>query len=93
MLRSFVFAATVTVAALTAASAGAQSSQRSMIDLLKDGYQIADYELGTISINRFQVAERALLVKGASVYTCAFRVERAEAGAEPTKRSICTPIS
>ena len=73
-------------------AAGAQSAQRTMPDLLADGYEIVDYELGTISINRFQVVERAMLVKGASVYTCSFRVERDEASDEPEKRSICTPI-
>lgn len=68
--------------------AGEQTISR----LLAAGYEIVDYEVGAIQINRFQIVERVLLVREASVYTCSFRVERDPATDEPRKVSICTPV-
>lgn len=66
--------------------------QKTVTELLQEGYEIVDYELVTIRVNRFQAQERALLVKGASLYSCTFRVERNERTNEPEKVSICVPV-
>lgn len=68
--------------------------QKTITDLLKEGYAILDYELVTVRINRFQAQERVLLVKeqAASVYTCTFQISRNEARDEPEKISVCVPV-
>ncbi|MGF1607648.1 MAG: hypothetical protein ACFB22_15060 [Rhodothalassiaceae bacterium] len=68
------------------------AGQRTISDLLKDGFEIVDYELGTIRINRFQVVERVLLVKQVEVYTCTFQVGRNERTDQPEKQSLCVPV-
>lgn len=89
----------VLLAALSATSAAAQTAAeiepiagKTISDLLEDGYEILDYELGTIRVNRFQIIERALLVKDASVYTCTFNVQRNEESGQAEKVSRCTPV-
>ena len=68
------------------------AGQTTISDLLARGFEILDYEMGTIRINRFQIVERVLLRKDAKVYTCTFRIERDEAADAPKKVSICVPV-
>lgn len=97
MFRLIILVLTVSAAGATQQSFSDDvpdpvAGTKTITELLEAGYEIIDYELGTISINRFQVVERVMLVKRASVYTCSFRVERNEVSQEPEKVSTCVPV-